>query len=90
MANKLFSDVMSAKQLVISQNHELKFLENPNTGKTFFVCGDIKGYVAKSARDVTSIDELDFGVNTELGIPTLFIHREPANVIKSFGADLLH
>lgn len=89
MANELFKDVKSAKQLVISQNSELKFIENPNTGKTFFVCGEIKGYVAKSARNVTSLEELDFGVNIELGIPTLFIHKD-TNVLRTFGADLLH
>lgn len=89
MAN-LFSDVKSARQLVISQNSKIDIIENLKTGKTFFVCGSIQGYVSKAALQAKSLDELDFGIHTELGIPTLFVHREPSNVIKSFGEDLLH
>lgn len=89
MAN-LFNDVQSARQLIISQNSKIDIVENPKTGKTFFVCGNITGYVSKEALKATSLDQLDFGVHAELGIPTLFIHRESSNVIKSFGADLLH
>lgn len=83
MAN-LFNDVQSARQLVISQNSKIDIIENPNTGKVFFVCGNIQGYVSKAALKAKSLDELDFGVHAELGIPTLFVHHEPSNVLKSF------
>ena len=89
MAN-LFSDVKSARQLVIEQNSKINIVENPKTGKIFFVCGSIQGYVSKAALKARSIDELDYGVHTELGIPTLFVHNNSANVIKSFGENLLH
>lgn len=89
MAN-LFSDVKSARQLVIEQNSKIDIVENPKTGKVFFVCGSIQGYVSKAALQAKSLDELDYGVHTELGIPTLFVHHESSHVVKSYGADLLH
>ena len=46
MANITATNRMSCAQLMRSQNAELQFVENPNTGKVFFVCGEIKGYVS--------------------------------------------
>ena len=40
---------MSAKQLVISKNSAIDHRVNPNTGKAFFTCGDITGYISPNA-----------------------------------------
>lgn len=40
---------MSAKQLVISKNDVIAHRVNPNTGKAFFTCGDIIGYISPNA-----------------------------------------
>lgn len=48
--NKLISrNEMSAKQLVISKNATIDHRVNPNTGKDFFTCGDITGYISPNA-----------------------------------------
>ena len=48
--NKLISrNEMSAKQLVISKNSTIDHRVNPNTGKAFFTCGDITGYISPNA-----------------------------------------
>lgn len=48
--NKLISrNEMSAKQLVISQNATIDHRVNPHTGRAFFTCGDITGYISPNA-----------------------------------------
>lgn len=48
--NKLISrNEMSAKQLVISKNATIDHRVDPNTGKDFFTCGDITGYISPNA-----------------------------------------
>ena len=49
--NKLISrNEMSAKQLVISKNKTIDYRVDPNTGKAFFTCGDITGYISPNAQ----------------------------------------
>jgi hypothetical protein len=43
------TDKKPLKQLVIEQNSEVKFVNNPKTGKLFFICGKIRGYVSPAA-----------------------------------------
>ena len=88
---------MSAKQLVISENAELKFVNNPNTGKTFFVCGSKRGYVSPNVMkimDTCTLDELQYAevsLNGGEAVPCLMVvGNSEANVKRKLGADLLH
>ena len=88
---------MSARQLIISQNSELQFVENPNTGKLFFVCGSIKGYVSPAATAKMAdgtIDDFQYAevsIDGGAAVPCLMVvGNSGANVKRSLGADLLH
>ncbi len=37
------------KQVIFEQCSELQQVENPKTGKQFFVCGNIRGFIAPAA-----------------------------------------
>lgn len=79
----------SAEQMVISENAELEFTENPHTKNIFFVCGEIRGYVSpaiKAVMDTVNLDQLQVAeckkpelpdVNPETGesnwVPTLMM-----------------
>lgn len=39
-----------ASQLVTQENALIKFVTNPNTGKMFFTCGKVQGYVSPAAQ----------------------------------------
>lgn len=88
---------MSAKQLVISENSPLEFIENPNTGKTFFVCGNRKGYVSPNVQEIMdscTLDDLQYAevsINGNPAVPCLMVVGDgKANVKRSLGEDLLH
>ena len=88
---------MSARQLVISENAELQFVENPNTGKIFFVCGSKKGYVSPNAlvkMPDGTIDDFQYAeVSIDGGeaVPCLMVVGQANNnVRKSLGAGLLY
>lgn len=49
---------MPAETLVINNNSEIEFVENPNTGNLFFKCGNVKGYVSPAVRKVINTVEL--------------------------------
>ena len=97
MSNIQSTNRMSARQLIISENSELQFVENPNTGKIFFVCGTKKGYVSPNAlakmHDGT-IDDFQYAeVSIDGGeaVPCLMVVGQANNnVRKSLGASLLH
>lgn len=97
MSNIQSTNRMSARQLIISENSELQFVENPNTGKIFFVCGSKKGYVSPNAlakmHDGT-IDDFQYAeVSIDGGeaVPCLMIVGQGNNnVRKSLGANLLY
>lgn len=59
---------MSAKDLVKSENASLQFVENPNTGKIFFVCGSKKGYVSPAAVEKMETGSLDDFCYAEVSI----------------------
>lgn len=91
------SNRMSARQLVISENSKLDFVENPNTGKIFFVCGSKKGYVSPAAREKMSTGTLDDFQYAEVSIdggpavPCLMVvGNSGKNVKRSLGVNLLH
>lgn len=54
-----YRNKMSARDLVISENASLQFVQNPNTGKIFFVCGSKKGYVSPAALENMETGSLD-------------------------------
>lgn len=88
---------MSARQLVISENAELQFVENPNTGKIFFVCGSKKGYVSPAAVEKMATGTLDdfqyaeVSINGGTAVPCLMVvGNSGKNVKRSLGEDLLH
>ena len=88
---------MSARQLVISENASLQFIENSNTGKIFFVCGSKKGYVspaAQAAIKTGTIDDFQYAevsINGGAAVPCLMIvGNSSSNVKRSLGEDLLH
>ena len=88
---------MSARQLVISENASLQFVENPNTGKIFFVCGSKKGYVSPAAlekMDTGSLDDFQYAevsIDGGAAVPCLMVvGKSGQNVKRSLGEDLLH
>lgn len=88
---------MSARQLVISENAELQFVENPNTGKIFFICGSKKGYVSPAAQekmDTGTIDDFQYAevsIDGGAAVPCLMIvGNGNQNVKRSLGTSLLH
>lgn len=88
---------MSAMQLVISENAELQFVKNPNTGKTFFVCGSKRGYVSPNVlkiMDTCTLGELQYAevsLNGGEAVPCLMVvGNSEANVQRKLGANLLH
>lgn len=88
---------MTARQLVIKENSPLNFLENPNTGKIFFVCGSKKGYVSPAALEKMdgecSLDDFQYAevsINGGEAVPCLMVVGNRSNAIKSLGSELLH
>ena len=88
---------MSARQLVISENASLQFVENPNTGKIFFVCGSKKGYVSPAAQEAMETGSLDdfkyaeVSIDGKEAVPCLMVvGNSDMNVKRSLGEDLLH
>lgn len=88
---------MTARQLIISENAALQFVENPNTGKIFFVCGNKRGYVSPAAQAKMhdgSIDDFQYAevsINGGAAVPCLMVvGNSQKNVKRSLGEDLLH
>ena len=79
MSNITATNRMSCAQLMRSQNSELQFIENPNTGKTFFMCGEIKGYVSPavlSKINTVTVEELQFAevsIDNKPAVPCLMM-----------------
>lgn len=86
---------MSARDLVKSENASLQFVENPNTGKIFFVCGSKKGYVSPAAVEKMETGSLDDFCYAEVSIsssdyvPCLMLVNKP-NVVRSFDIEPDH
>lgn len=88
---------MTARQLVISENAELQFVENPHTKKIFFMCGSKKGYVSPAAKEKMNTGTLDdfqyaeVSIDGGAAVPCLMVvGNSNNNVRNSLGADLLH
>lgn len=88
----------SARQLVISENSPLQFITNPNTGRTFFMCGSTKGYISPAIRakiDTVQLEDMQYAECAQPGtdnwVPCLMmVGNSEANVKRSLGGDLLH
>ena len=89
---------MSAKQLVISENASLDFIQNPKTGKIFFTCGKKQGYVSPKAQEalasgatINDFQYAEVSIDDKPAVPCLMVvGRSNQNVKYSFGEDLLH
>lgn len=91
------SNRMTAKQLVISENARLQFVENPNNGKLFFVCGSKRGYVSPAAKAKMATGTLDdfqyaeVSIDGGAAVPCLMVvGNSEKNVKRTLGDDLLH
>ncbi len=81
------TDEKPLKQLVIEQNSEVKFVKSQKSGKLFFTCGKIRGYVspaaAKRVQDSDcTIEDFEFAMvskNDEAAVPCIMLAP------KSFG-----
>lgn len=79
MSNIVATNRMSCAQLMKSQNSELQFVENPNTGKVFFVCGAVKGYVSPAVlanMSTVTVSELQFAevsIDNKPSVPCLMM-----------------
>lgn len=97
MADQIIStNRMSLRQLIISENNQLDFVTNPNTGKLFFVCGSKRGYVSPNAQakmDTGTVDDFQYAevsINGKEPVPCLMIvGNGNQNVKRSLGAELL-
>ena len=95
--NIVSANRMSAKQLVISENAQLQFVQNPNNGKIFFVCGSKRGYVSPAAQQKMSNGTLDdfqyaeVSIDGGVAVPCLMVvGNSQQNVKRSLGGELLH
>lgn len=86
-----FRNKMSARELVVSENAALKFVENPNTGKIFFTCGNKKGYVSPAAvekMETGSIDDFyyaEVSIGSSDYVPCLMlVNKSTEKVVRSF------
>lgn len=79
MSNIVATNRMSCAQLMKSQNSELQFIENPNTGKIFFMCGEIKGYVSPavlSKMNSVTVKDLQYAevsIDNKQAVPCLMM-----------------
>lgn len=88
---------MSASQLVVSQNSSLQFINNPNTNKVFFMCGNVKGYISPAVAakmDTVGLEDLQYAECAKPGtndwVPCLMmVGNSNANVKRSLGDNLL-
>lgn len=65
---------MSAAQLIKVQGCNIDLVENPHTGKIFFVCGNVKGYVSPAVLEnlnTVSVEELQFAEVSIDGKPSV-------------------
>lgn len=97
MATIASSNRMTARQLVISENAKLDFVQNPHTGKIFFSCGSKRGYVSPAAVEKMATGTLDdfqyaeVSLDGKPAVPCLMVvGNSDKNVKRSLGEDLLH
>lgn len=70
---------MSATALKEQQHDSIHIIENPNTGKLFFTCGAVRGYITKKTQetiDTVPVEDLEYAevLSAENGyIPCLFL-----------------
>ena len=89
----------SAKQLVAENNAGISLMKNPNTGKVFFACGTVSGYmspkaVAKFNTPEAKLSDFQFAEVSIAGgeyVPCLMVvgAMNPENVIKTLGSELV-
>ena len=100
MTNNITSaNRMTARQLVIKENAELQRVNNPNTGKAFFVCGNVRGYISPNADALimsgkATLDNLQYAevsIDNNPAVPCLMVvGNSRQNITHSLGAELLH
>lgn len=90
------SNRMSAKTLVISENSPIEYVQNPKTGKLFFVCGSKQGYVSPALQekyDTAGLEDIQYAevsIDGGAAVPTLMVVGDSKkNVKKTLGAELL-
>lgn len=88
MSNIVATNRMSCAQLMKSQNSELQFIENPNTGKIFFMCGEIKGYVSPAVlqnMNTVSVQDLQYAevsIDNKPAVPCLMMIGDASKNVK--------
>ena len=88
MSNIVATNRMSCAQLMKSQDSELQFVENPNTGKIFFVCGAVKGYVSPAVlqnMDSVTVSDLQFAevsIDGKPSVPCLMMVGDGSKNVK--------
>ena len=85
-----FRNRKSVKDLIISENADLKFLEDAKTGRFLFECGSIKGYVTPAAVEKMSSGKLsdfqyaEIGVDENNYVPYVLVKKSNHKVVKTF------
>ncbi len=85
----------SARNLIIDENSNLQFVQNPKTGKIFFVCGSKKGYVSPAALEKMETGSLDdfyyaeVSINNGDYVPCLMLANKQ-KVVHSFDVEADH
>lgn len=93
---------MTASQLILKENAEIQFINNPNTNKPFFVCGSIRGYISPAVAakmNQVTLEDLQYAEcakpGTEDWVPCLLMQGNsplaPNSTVKrSMGNDILN
>ncbi len=72
------------KQVIFEQCSELQQVENPQTGKQFFMCGNIRGFIAPAAAerfndDNATVDDFKVAMvakGNDKPIPSLLVNEQ--------------
>lgn len=92
MADIISRNQMSAANLKATQGANLDFVENPKTGKLFFSCGSVVGYISPKVAEAAAngsltVDQMQYAeCSTDNGstwVPCLMM-RGTTNVKYSF------
>ena len=81
------------RQVILEQNAELQHWKNPQSGKSFFQCGNVKGYISSKAAERLAeegcqVGDFNIGMvegNDGASIPCLILAKhEPYRLLWTF------
>ena len=79
-------------QYIATQHCDVDIIKSPQTGKMFFACGKVRGYISPAALKAieagcasSDINYSEVAINSDDYVPTLMV-KATANVVRTFKA----